>query len=158
MKMRTIIIGLLVTLFFVSNVYAIEKYRWGMTKAEAIAVLQQVMASQGMSVKEKDSVNGMVILDTLQDNHPIGSSVFHFDENGGLVGVGSLIYVNTEKEAIYIYKHTNGTIQSKTNMKLKATSDRKAIYQSPTEQVVVFVTQDQRDVFAVGIATSKLKE
>lgn len=158
MKLRTIIIGLFVTLFFVSNVYAIEQYRWGMTKAEAVIVLQKIMAKNGMGIKGRSSVNDMLILDAVQDGHIVGSSVLHFDKSGGLIGVGSLFYTKTEKRAMYVYRHTNIQIQSKTGMKLQSTSNRKAVYQDDTEKIVVFVTQDQSGMYVVGIATSKLGE
>ena len=160
MKAKTVILlGLVVILcvFLASNVYAIERYTWGMKRAEAIRVLQETLARHGMSAKEKGTQDGMVILDTIQSGKAIGSSVFHFDSAGGLVGVGSLIYMNTEEEALFVYKHTNKEIQTKTQTKIKGISARKTIYMDNTEQIVVFITQEQQGAFAVGIATSKLK-
>jgi len=159
MKLRTTIIGLLITLFFVSNVHAfgqVKWYRWGMKKAEAVAALQRVMLINGLKAKEEKQLDDTLILRILKDGSFVGNSALRFDRRGGLIATGILLYANTEKEAMNAYKRANEDVQYNTDMKLKAASHGRTIYQNATDQATVFVIHSKEGVFAMGVATSKL--
>ena len=165
MKNR-VFVTLLLIFTLSSAAFAIDGYKWDMSKTEAEAMMREIGRATGITLKlVKESQSVSVYQGYLNSGAPVGSTVLRFDENGGLNAIGSTLppirgtNEANDKAATAIFNALAKSFGKGEYALLRESADR-AVYLSKKktdgywDKITIFKVKDG-DSYVVGVSIEK---